>query len=877
MTKSLLDKISHDSQNSYITDKWMNQKTGEIIDIIGDGCYRFIDYIIEGDVIRKRYISQEEELNCPIIATGVVGYWLHSRDKFSIKVLFESYYSLKMSQYEKEHENDDDAWNRDLKKEFALRYHIPTEKKAIHSSEAIFEFLTEEDVKKVRNITKNYLQFIRFKRKVLYPPQYSSNRVIEDTFFSAYDIGGGAYECVDWFRTEYDLPYMSNNWEREKNKKSQLCGRWKIWHEIEAPAYIQEEYEDFDEKVLLYSNGGMMDEINENLKTCQTQEDRIRYIISLLQPFKNFADVFYPNTRINERKKAIEEDKKLRVDYQKIPEDTKDEKTGELIHPQRQIEAIDKSIKRYQKDIEYWEFVQNRFYWFAQHGLTGEFTEEESHDMCTYLGHWWGLMITFSRRLAALALTYGIKLMDVQEECSIYLNWHFIIRDYVDEKFVMSFKHARKLLDEIESKNANIEVDERGNTKEEQDDTIQVLLEHHDNTNLDYYLSKNHWNYRVNCLLYKFLLIFYEGHEVADFLNPSRDRMLESNPDYGKLYGIFFNEAYTICKDIITDEIPETKLSTYLKKVSTWKFRSLKDMHLIPNAIDSIEGYHILCMSFSILSLLEVKTESTKKFIDHLCIFDNEVYYMYKHQFKDYCINYQILVFGLLHERKDLGDSYDFDNVYEAMKHDFVWYAKLFDDYERQHQKRDADGTKNSVFTPVYISYNWRSSELIAEQLCGALDKAKVKYAIDKKNCPYRENIREFENHLGSANMIITVINDEYLKSIQCMRELALISKKGMIDERLFPIVDLDNREVTVFAQYRQHWIDELEKYETIDKSPGNDGPILEVKQDINLIINEFSDIWEYIKNVNSPSWEILSQNGCKLIIDKILERINQK
>lgn len=578
MTKSLLDKISHDSQNSYITDKWMNRKTGVIIDIIGDGCYRFIDYIIEGDVIRKRYISQKEELNCPIIATGIVGYWLHCRDNFAIKILFENYYSLKMSQYEKEHENDDDAWNRDLKKEFALRYHIPAEKKAIHSSEAIFEFLTEEDVKKIRNITKNYLQFIRFKR----------------------------------------------------------------------------------------------------------------------------------------------------------------------------------------------------------------------------------------------------------------------------------------------------------NTDKE-DDTIQVLLEHHDNTDLDYYLSKKHWNYRVNSLLYKFLLIFYEGHEVADFLNPSRDRILESNPDYGKIYGIFFNETYIICKDIITDEVPETKLSTYLKKVSTWKFRSLKDIHFVPNAIDCIEGYHILCMSFSILSLLEVKTESIKKFIDHLCIFDNEVYYMYEHQFKDYCINYQILVFGLLHERKDLGNSYDYDNVNEAMKHDFVWYAKLFEDYERQYQKRNTDEIKNNFFTPVYISYNWRSSELIAEQLCGALDKAEVKYAIDKENCPYRKNIREFENHLGNADMIITVINDEYLKSIQCMRELALISKKGMMDERLFPIVDLDNREVTVFTKYRKYWIDELKKYETLDKSPGNDAPILEVKQDINLIINKFSDIWEYIKNVNSPSWEILSQNGCKLIIDKIQERINQK
>lgn len=879
MTESLLDKIAHSSNFSCITDKWKNGEAGEIIDIANDGNYRFVDYVIEDDDIKKRYISKEEEIqNCPVIATGIVGYWLHNRNKFAIKSLFESYYSLKMSQYEKEHENDNDAWNRDLKKEFALRYHIPTEKKAIHSSKAIFDFLPEEDIQKIENITKNYLQFIRFKRKILCLPQYPSNRVLEDTFFSAYNTGGGAHECVNWFRTEYDLPHMGNHWGSGKTEKSQLCGIRKVRHEVDIPAYIQEEYEDFDEKVLMYSNGGMMDEINENLKSCQTQEDRIRYIISLLQPFKSFADAFYPNTRINERKKAIEQNKKWRANYETIPEDTKNVRTGELIHPQKQIETINENIERYQKDIEYWKFVQDRFYWFAQHGLTGEFTKEESHDMCSYLSHWWSLMITFSRRLAALALTYGIKLMDIQEACGIYLNWQFTTTDYVDEKFVLSFKHAQKLLDEIDSKNANIETNKIDNMdKKKKDDNIQVLIEHHDNTNIDYYLSKKYWNYRVNGLLYKFLLTFYEDHEVADFLNPSRDRLLEANPDYRKLYGIFFNEAYALCKKVVIDEIPETKLSVYQKEASTWKFRSLNGKSIIPNAIDSIEGYHILCMAFSILSLLEDKTESTKRFISHLCIFDNEVYYIYRHNFKNYCINYQTLIFAILHERKDLGNNYGYDNVDKAMRHDFVWYARLFDNYERQHQKDDDNETNNSASTPIYISYNWHSGKLIAEQLCSALDKATIKYAIDKKDCSYRKDIREFENQLGSADMIIAIITNEYLRSMQCMRELALISKKGMIDKRLFPIVDLESRDVVAFAEHRKYWTDKLKEYETIDKSPGNDAPILEVKQDIDLIINEFSNIWSYIKNVNSPSREILFQDGCKVIIDEILKKTNLK
>ena len=71
--------------------------------------------------------------------------------------------------------------------------------------------------------------------------------------------------------------------------------------------------------------------------------------------------------------------------------------------------------------------------------------------MCKYLGEWWSLMITFSRRLAAVVLTYGIKLMDIQEQCGIFLNWRFMITDYVDHKFVTSIDHAKKLLTDIEN------------------------------------------------------------------------------------------------------------------------------------------------------------------------------------------------------------------------------------------------------------------------------------------------------------------------------------------------------------------------------------------------------------------------------------------
>lgn len=641
MSESLLERISVSYSQAIITDRWKNGKVGKIVDITRNGNYRFVDYLTDINGLPKiRHRSIEEELLCPVIATGIIGYWLHNKDSQGIKNLFDRYFTLKCAQYEKLHEGDDDAWVRDLKNEFILREHIPSEKDAIKTSEFIFEYLTEEDNKRIKRVAENYLKYARAKRKELRLLEYPCNRLIEDTFFAAY-LNGGARECVRWFRMEYNLPYMGPHWNPGESEKSQLTGKWKYRHEVELPEYIKEEYEDFDDSVLVYSNGGMMEEINENLKKCSTQEDKVRYIVSLLQPFKDFADAFYPKARIDERKKAIEQDKKLREYFVKIPKDAVDERTGKPIDPDAQISAIDTTIDRYKQDIEYWEKVQDRFYWFAQHGLTGKFTEEEKQDMCEYLGQWWSLMVMFSRLLAAVALTYGIKLMDIQEECGIFLNWHFYITDYEDGKYVISIDHAQKLLAEIESKDKS--------------------------TNLN-------------------------SHE-----------------------------------EIIMNDTP----------------------------------------------------------------------------------------------------------------------------------------------IPVYISYNWKSKPIV-DTICTDLSKAGIEFRRDEKDCPYRENIREFENQLGSADKIIAIVTDKYMKSIHCMRELALISCYGSMGKRVFPIVDLAGRDPTLFIEYRDYWKrmhSELQSHHSI---PGVHGPVLDELKDVDLIINELPKIWEYIRNVNSPSWEELSKDNCKKIIDDI-------
>ena len=456
MEDSLLKKISKGLHQSYITNQWAIKKTGSIIDIQGDYVYRFVDYLECGDNIREKYHSDEEKLACcPIVASGIVGFWIRNHEQMNTRTLFESYFDWRYNQYEKAHENDEDAWERDLKEEFVKREHIIKEKSRIKTSEAVFEYLTEADKKHIQAISSSYLKFVRKKRRDLYPPHYEANKVIEDTFLSAYSLGGGAFQCLEWFRHKYDLPMMGPHWHQEGYKEPPLDKRWQEFYDRILPELVLEAFEDFDDGVLTYSDGGLINEIQNNLHACTSTEDRIIYLSSLLQPFKTFSEAFYAKGATDEREKAIEEDLKLIEYWETVPDDAVDQCTGEPIEPKKQIEACEYFVECYRKDIKYWEEMNSTFFDFAQRGLNHEFLSNDVPEMLTCLGRWWSLMITFSRRLAALALTYGIRLMDIQEQCAIYLTHSFLITDYVDDKFISTVEQAQKLLDKAFSINTN--------------------------------------------------------------------------------------------------------------------------------------------------------------------------------------------------------------------------------------------------------------------------------------------------------------------------------------------------------------------------------------------------------------------------------------
>ena len=460
MTDSLFDKISRSAKDSIIT-KWQNGQVGEIVDLQGNGFYRFIDYETDSNGnVWKKHLTEESELSCPIVAAGFVGYWLHHKNKFETQVIFENYYTIRLQQYEKRHAFDPDVWKRDLKKEFAYKWYILTEKRWIKNSESIFPYLTDYDKEKIQIISNEYIGFMREKKREILQSSYPDHQKIEGLFLDSYRQNGFAWYCLKWFRTEYNFPWIWLQWRDKPTEKEVEFNTEedRFLFDSILPQIIREGHDSFDYKVLTDQQSSLMGEINENLKNCLTQDDRVRYLCTLLQPFQQYAYTFHPIAEMNKCKQRIVN---LQQEIERL------EKSNDL-HSQKQIEDYKQKIQIENQELSYYENVMNCFKELADHGLYGIEKEGENLSMCEYLNTWEGAMEQFGCKLAALALTYEIDLNEIQQLCGIYLFPRYDSINYVDFRFISSLDHVDQLLNKIKKQKQTIPLEQAVSLKKRQ-------------------------------------------------------------------------------------------------------------------------------------------------------------------------------------------------------------------------------------------------------------------------------------------------------------------------------------------------------------------------------------------------------------------------
>lgn len=145
---------------------WANGKYGAMADINNDNVIHFVEYIHvidNGDESNVRQLQKIEKDTYPVVASGIVAYWLKvHHGKLPTSQIFNDYYDKMEKDYIRQNEKALDGWKRNFKMEFYEK-HLQQIQQQIKISENIYPYLKEEDVEIIKKLEANYLEFVKSK------------------------------------------------------------------------------------------------------------------------------------------------------------------------------------------------------------------------------------------------------------------------------------------------------------------------------------------------------------------------------------------------------------------------------------------------------------------------------------------------------------------------------------------------------------------------------------------------------------------------------------------------------------------------------------------------------------------------------------------
>ncbi len=157
MVENYLDDIYKPGVNHCFR-LWANGKYGSIYDLENNCVLRFIEV---PDGTHYKYKEEDWKQKSPILASGIVVWWLLYRRSKSVLDIYESYCQMRMAQYKARREKDADSWKCDIEDEFFNKEWLDIERKCVYESQALFGFVSEQDGKEIQNIINNYWSFIK--------------------------------------------------------------------------------------------------------------------------------------------------------------------------------------------------------------------------------------------------------------------------------------------------------------------------------------------------------------------------------------------------------------------------------------------------------------------------------------------------------------------------------------------------------------------------------------------------------------------------------------------------------------------------------------------------------------------------------------------
>ena len=181
----------------------------------------------------------------------------------------------------------------------------------------------------------------------------------------------------------------------------------------------------------------------------------------------------------------------------------------------------------------------------------------------------------------------------------------------------------------------------------------------------------------------------------------------------------------------------------------------------------------------------------------------------------------------------------------------------------------------------VFISYAWGDeSDEIVNQIDHALQERGIKITRDKLDLGYKGSIKEFMERIGQGNCVIVVISDKYLRSPNCMFELAEVAENKQFHDRVFPVVLVDAKIYDPIRriEYVKYW--EVKRAELAEAVKTLDPANLQgIRDDMDLydrIRDKISGLTSILKDMNTLTPEIHQGSNFSQLYNAIERRFGR-
>lgn len=178
----------------------------------------------------------------------------------------------------------------------------------------------------------------------------------------------------------------------------------------------------------------------------------------------------------------------------------------------------------------------------------------------------------------------------------------------------------------------------------------------------------------------------------------------------------------------------------------------------------------------------------------------------------------------------------------------------------------------------IYISYRQKqpAKSIVRNWLCPSLKQADIDYCIDEEDCGFGHNIGHFEREIGDADNVLIILSDLYFYSINCMYELALVVKNRK--HRKPPVlVSLDDfsRKDEQYNTIYAYWENQLEQIrQNMCGDRNRDLPFISNFEKVKLILENFGEAWKLIRDINTLTFEQISENQFRKLIAHIKKEV---